>query len=79
MKLPNLTWSYPEPRRRNHACPGWLLDRWDSAERKSVGSEISYAHLIGTDFSRFLGCLVRPLPYNRSGIRPMDRLGCIST
>jgi hypothetical protein len=32
---------YPEPRHRNHACPGWLLDRWDSDERKSVGSEIS--------------------------------------
>ncbi len=46
MKLSHLIGPYPKLRHRNHACPGWLLDRWDSDERKSVGSEISYGHLI---------------------------------
>jgi hypothetical protein len=46
MKLPNLIGPYPEPRHRNHACPRWLLDRWDSDERKFAGSELSYGNLI---------------------------------
>jgi hypothetical protein len=39
MKLSHLIGPYPEPMHRNHACPGRLLDRWDSDERKSVHSK----------------------------------------
>ena len=41
MKLPNLIGPYPEPRHRNHACSGWLVDRWDSAGPKLRTGEIS--------------------------------------
>jgi hypothetical protein len=49
MKLSHLIGPYPEPRHRNPACPGWLLDRWDSDERKSVDPK-SRTHIRSTLF-----------------------------